>query len=130
MIALVSPSYFTRLWCIYELAIFCRMHSDNLEERLHIMSLDWLSQKSSSPQLTPEEMGFFNNFSCSQLRSSKPADRAFLLNSIRHVWGSEEDFEQYVKQVLPDIMSQSKKKYLGQKKSVMLRVFDLSFGGA
>ena len=94
------------------------------------MSLDWLSQKSSSPQLTPEEMGFFNNFSCSQLRSSKPADRAFLFNSIRQVWGSEEDFEQYVKQVLPDIMSQSKKKYLGQKKSVMLRVFDLSFGGA
>ena len=43
MVAFVSPQYFRRLWTVYELATFCRMHEGRLESRLLLLSLDWPS---------------------------------------------------------------------------------------
>lgn len=133
MIAFVSHTYFSRLWCVYELAVFCKMHED-VEERLFILSLDWQRKRftcgGGNYQLTEAEIGVFTSFSCTNVYCSKPADRAFVLNEIRENWGSESKFDTYVREVLPDIMMRSKKKFYDQTSTVMAHVFDLSFGGA
>jgi len=132
MIAFASPTYFSRLWCVYELAVFCKMHED-AEERLFILSLDWQRNSFScrdNSQLTEAEIDVFNNFSCMNVHCSKPADRAYVLNEIRKNWSSEIEFDTYVREVLPGVMTRSKKKFYDQTSTVMLHVFDLSFGGA
>jgi len=132
MIAFVSDTYFSRLWCVYELAVFCKMH-DNPEEGLLILSLDWthrfLHFSSDKTKLTAKEISFFEDFSCLMVSCSKPADRAFVLNAIREQWGSEDEFDKYVREVLPGIMMRSKAKFYKQSAIVMAQVFDLSFGG-
>ena len=46
-VGLISPSYFHRLWCVYELATFTHMHSMHLVDassgKMLLLSLDWRS---------------------------------------------------------------------------------------
>merc|ERR1711918_183863 len=71
----VSPLYFSRLWCVYELATFARLHRDELEERMLLLSLGW-SSWSGSVQMTEEETGWFTGFDLLKVQCAKPVDRA------------------------------------------------------
>ena len=41
MLAFVSPTYFERIWCVFELATLCRAHRRELAQRLMLVSLEW-----------------------------------------------------------------------------------------
>ena len=88
MIAFVSTKYFSRLWCVYELATFCKF---NDASRLLLFSLEWpgfaLFMQTS---LGPEELAWCTSFSCLDVLCAKPQDRAFVLGEIRETWKSEQ----------------------------------------
>ena len=102
MIAFVSPSYFSRLWCVYELATFCRekklekeekRDTRDIHERLLLLSLDWPDPLSpfKSAKLTHKERAWFENFSALRVQCTKPADRATVFGEIRRTWGLPKD---------------------------------------
>jgi hypothetical protein len=103
----------TRLWCIYELATFCKVHQEELSERLLLLSIDWAPSHSlfKDPELTREEKEALRDFRCRDARCFKPADRAYVLEAIRSEWGTEEAFDKYVQTELPKILAASKRAY-------------------
>ena len=132
MIAFVSDSYFKRLWCVYELATFCRDHRASLDEKLVLLSLDWPSVFNPFKRAVPTqgELDWFRGFECAkQVECAKPSDRADVLAEIREVWRSEEEFDQFVREELPKIFEQSKTRYSRQLQRVMYNAFDIAFGG-
>ena len=54
-------------------------------------------------------MGWLRDFSCLKAQCYKPADRAFLLERIREEWGSEAQFDRFVREDLLEVMVQSKR---------------------
>ena len=58
MIAFVGPGYFRRVWCVFELASWCRAHRHALDTRLLLISLEWRSVLSpfKSVELTRDEV--------------------------------------------------------------------------
>jgi len=113
MIAFLGPKYCTRLWCVYELATFCKEHKHNLSQRLLLLSIDWepLHSPFKDPELTDEERDAFRSFHCRDAHCFKPADRAYVLQAIRNEWGSVEAFDHYVQTQLPEILAASKQAY-------------------
>ena len=59
MVAFVGPGYFKRVWCVFELATWCRHHMHDLDARLLLISLEWRSVLSpfKTVELTQEEVG-------------------------------------------------------------------------
>merc|ERR1719193_646470 len=43
MVAFVSPTYFSRIWCVFELASFCKIREEHPERELLLFSLEWPS---------------------------------------------------------------------------------------
>jgi len=113
MVAFLGPKYCTRLWCVYELATFCKEHKGDLSERLLLLSVSWAPLQSlfMDPELTAEERDALRDFRCRDARCFKPADRAYVLQAIRDEWGTEEAFDQYVQTELPEILAASKRAY-------------------
>jgi len=130
MVAFVSQSYFSRVWCVYELATFCRAIESHPERKLLLYSLEWPS--SISPfrraEVTEEEKSYFRNFNCRNAFCFKPADRGFVLRAIRRDWGSEELFNKYVRTKLPLVFAKSKAEYSNQLIIVARRSLDLLLG--
>merc|ERR1712060_142887 len=116
MIAFVTESYFTRVWCVYELATFCKALEGHGEKKLLLYCLDWPSSINPfrSAKVTEEEKSYFRNFSCRKAMCFKPADRGYVLGEIRRVRGSEESFDDYVRVKLPMVFERSKAEYSGQ----------------
>lgn len=136
MIAFVSETYFTRLWCVYELATFCKTHEDVLDEKLLLLSLKWppIWHPRKSRDLTHDERSWFAGFSCANVRCSKPADRATVLGMIRERWkrpgvAGEAAFDEFVRTRLPAVLQRSKQRYAQQLAHTMHDAFDLAFGG-
>jgi len=136
MIAFVSPSYFSRLWCVFELATFCKNNEGQLDERLHLFSLKWPTIFNPQWQfgckkvgLDAEEKSWFENFDCLEVNCAKPSDRAYVLKAIRTEWGSEDEFNKYVRKSLKKQLRRSKKRYANILASRMSEAFDLAFGG-
>ena len=117
--------------CVYELATFCRMHKDHLDQRLLLLSPTWPSifNPFKSAQLTEEELKPIVNFSLAEVQCTMPRDRAVVLDAIRREWGSEAAFESFVRTQLPKLLAVSKRRYSQQIVSVATRAFQMAFGG-
>ena len=130
LIAFISPSYFEELICVYELASFCkRFGGSELERRLLLLSVKWPS--TFSPCKTKDasvEQGWLEAFSCDRARCPTPSDRAHLLAKIRDEWGSEQAFERFVRDRLPELLVKSKAAYRSQLTTVAAESFELLFG--
>ena len=131
MVAFASPTYFSRLWCVYELATFCRMHKDHLDGRLLLLSPTWPSvfNPFKSARLTEEELAPFTGFTLAEVQCAMPRDRAIVLEEIRRDWGSEAAFEGFVRTELPKVLAASKRRYSQQLSRVAGRAFEMAFGG-
>ena len=131
MVAFASPTYFSRLWCVYELATFCRMHKDHLDGRLLLLSPTWPSvfNPFKSARLTEEELAPFTGFTLAEVQCAMPRDRAIVLEEIRRTWGSEAAFEGFVRTELPKLLASSKQRYSRQIARVAGRAFEMAFGG-
>jgi len=116
---------------VYELATFCRMHKDHLDQRLLLLSPTWPSifNPFKSAQLTEEELKPIVNFSLAEVQCTMPRDRAVVLDAIRREWGSEAAFESFVRTQLPKLLAVSKRRYSQQIASVATRAFQMAFGG-
>ena len=76
---------------MYELATFCRMHKDHLDQRLLLLSPTWPSvfNPFKSAQLTKEELKPLTHFTLAEVQCAMPRDRAIVLEQIRREWGSD-----------------------------------------
>ena len=78
-----------------------------------------------------QEKRWLAEFSCETARCCKPADRAMILASIRDKeagWGSEQAFDAFVHNELPNIFAESKQRYQRQLSRVAAESFELLFG--
>ena len=143
--------------CVFELATFCKMHQRDLRGKLLLLSLDWSSSLNPfhSGRLTSAERAYFVDFSCLKLQCTKPADRAFVLaqvvsfpctspapavracqlvsptapvEQVREKWGSEDEFDAFVRNELPELLETGKRRYFGQPWRVLANAFDALFG--
>ena len=125
---------FTRLWCVYELATFTKMHgmhkSDAPSGTLLLLSLQWPSSfwPFKGKTMSADERKWFSEFDCRKAGCFKPADRAFVLAAIRDDFGSEEAFDMFVRTQLPKVLERSKRQYSSQLWNVAKEVGDLVFG--
>ena len=131
MIAFASKECFSRLWCVYELATFCKYWSGpELSSRLVLLSLNWrFCSTFFHPELTEEELGWLTSFSCRKARCFKPIDRADVLAAIREQWESEEQFDKFVREELPKVFRANKRKHGARFWIEIKRMFDMAFGG-
>jgi len=136
MIAFVSKAYFSRLWCVYELATFCRKYQGPLrkflDQDLMLLSVEWsdtLAVFSSTPSMpTPDELEPLRSFSCREATCLRASDRAVLLADIRREWGSEAAFDAYVQAELPAIYASNKLRYSQSMATSTADHLDLAFG--
>jgi len=131
MVAFISPVYFTRIWCVYELASFCKIIQSDPQKRLLLFSLEWpnsFNPFKSSNVCEEDLLCYFKDFRCCDASCTKPADKGYVLGEIRNEWGSEEAFEEFVRIKLPSIFAESNHKYRGQLKLVASRSLEQLFG--
>ena len=116
--------------CVYELATFCRMHKDHLDQRLLLLSPTWPSvfNPFKSAQLTKEELKPLTHFTLAEVQCAMPRDRAIVLEAIRREWGSEAAFEGFVRTELPKVLAAGKRKYQGLIAREAAQMFDFMFG--
>ena len=145
LIVLLSDRYFGRLWCVYELATFCRAHSVH---DVLFLSIDWAGQEvwwkwlnpmqwvglftsnSSSEQLDQRERNMLLDFRCRDAHCTRPVDKAVLLSKIREQWGSEMAFEAFVRNDLVKALAEGKRSFANRRRQVVAETFALLFGGS
>lgn len=130
MIALISENYFANLRCVYELATFCDMHERDLMDRLLLFSPTWPSifRPSMHTVLLDKERAWLSDFRCREAICAKPADRAVILKDIRRRWQSEDAFDAFVHDTLPEILLESKAQYQRRMRTVALQCCELVLG--
>ena len=134
MIAFVSPNYFRRVWCVFELARFCILYQKSrkmMKERLILLNLQWpgILWPFKNTELTAEEKMWFEKFSLKETSAFKPSDKAEVLEKISQMWGKPENFEEFVKTELVDIFAESKRRYAHQIRRIALSALETTFGG-
>jgi len=113
MVVLIGPTYWTRLWCVYEIATFCRANKEDLHRRLILLSLSWpsIANPFKSAEPTDEELEPIRTFDCDSARCFKPSDRAAVMEAIRREWQSQHSFNEWVRSELPGIFAACKRQY-------------------
>ena len=79
-------------------------------------------------ELTPTERGLLENFSCRTARCFRPLDRTTVLGKIRRGWGSEDEFDAFVRGQLPAILLEGKGRYERRALSVLSETAAFLFG--
>jgi hypothetical protein len=147
MFIIFSDVYLTRLWCTYELAAFCKLIKDQKEriaaagagdaaqsearKSLLFLSLNWsawwspanLARSPDDITLSPEEEALLAGYCCRKAKFWKRDDQATVLKMIREQWGSEEDFNNYVRLELPAILLEGKQQYYAQARDAVYTSF-------
>ena len=127
MCAMVSASYFERLWCVYELCTFTQTHGADADKLL-FLSLDWPAWWSpqlwfQTARLTTAEEELFQRFSARNARCFAPFDRAIVLSKIREEWGSEEAFDEFVRSKLPGVLLEGKRAWASRTRHLFFAAF-------
>ena len=78
--------------------------------------------------VSEEEMKSITSFSCREAACFKAEDRAFVLAEIRKKFGSEEEFDKFVRSHLPAVLMRSKNEFSTKMMSVAAEILDLVFG--
>lgn len=130
MIVIVSPQYCTRLWCVFEFAMFCRRYSGPLcwclEKDILILSS---RSNDSSAEFPNTELVALRAFRCRTAQTFQPMDRARILSYIRSEWGSEEAFDNFVHNELTAILASScLRNCQSSTFSTLIQRLDLCFG--
>jgi len=136
MIAFVSAKYFSRLWCVYELATFCKKYHGPLrkylDQDLMLLSVNWQQTRDlfapPAPLPSDDELAPMLYFRCREAACLRPSDRAQLLADIRREWGSEEAFDTYVRTELPAVYAANKLRYSQAVAVTTMEHLDLAFG--
>jgi hypothetical protein len=133
-VGLISPGYFRRLWCVYELATFTHMHGmhqvDAPSGKMLLLSLDWPSSFSPFKRtgLTKKEREWITGFRCRDAGCFKPSDRAIVLQAVRDKFGSEDKFDEFVHVQLLKVLERSKREYSSKLWDVAAESFSMVFG--
>ena len=130
MIVLLGPTYFGRLWCVFELASVCRLHEARLFDHLTMLCVDWPSVLSplKATALSPEELSWLAEFRCEDAECLRPIDRANILAAVRRQWGSVGAFDQFVRERIPAVLAEGKRRYGHRVVTEAVRTFELAFG--
>ena len=142
LIALVSPHYFTRLRCVFELAVYAKaVPRAELKERVVVLSLEWgrgggsgSSDHAPPPTdaafegLTASEVEMIGGFSCVEAHCDSPAERAYLMNQIRTRWGDEGAFDAFVRGELAVVFAWSKRRFRRQWRAAVVASLDTLLG--
>ncbi len=78
-------------------------------------------------ELDKDEIRQLSEYSCLDAQCFLPADRVVVLASIRQSWGSEENFDNFVRNKLPAVLLKGKKDFMWRSVQIMYRVFELLF---
>ena len=140
------------MWCVYELATFCRdkiRSKVDVQDHLLLLSLEWPSplDPRKVPTLTDDEEKKLEKFSCLKVHCTKPADRHTVLAAIRKNWREVPDvlrhlfaqdvvpaeeahkvFDKFVQKELIKVLRKSKKIYSTYAITEFSEQFALFFG--
>jgi hypothetical protein len=132
MTVMLGDTYLTRLWTTFELATYCKVHQGHLEDRLFFLSLKWANSLSimwlfRRVQLDESEVSQLARYSCLDAECCMPADRVLVLAAIRKTWGSEDNFDNFVRKELPEIFRKGKEEFMWRGFRTMYSVLDVLF---
>jgi hypothetical protein len=132
MTIMFGDSYFTRLWTTFELATYCKVHQGHLKDRLSFLSLKWATTWNflwllKRVELSQSERRQLATYSCTDANCYMPADRMVVLAFIRQTWGSEENFDEFVRTELPEILRKGKEDFMWRSLRTMNSVLELLF---
>jgi len=122
LIAVINDDYFTNLRCMFEIAIFCKLHKGSkLQEKLVLISSEWqgIWWPHKSISLTSREIKWLADFRCDKARCAIPAERQIIIRAICEVWGSLADFEYFIHSELLYVLAESKQLYYQQPKIII-----------
>ena len=113
LLVLYSKTYFSRLWCVHELATFIKNRG---VEKVEFVGMDWPPWWSPLTYMKPvtlsdDERSLIEGFSCRDAGCFMSRDKAHVLNVIRKKWGSEAEFDRFVRTDLLMILLRAKKHY-------------------
>ncbi len=132
MTVMLGDTYFSRLWTTFELATYCKVHQGQLEDRLFFVSLKWattwrISWLFQRVELDQFEIEQLTKYSCLDADCFMPADRVVVLAAIRKTWGSEQNFDNFVKTELSELVRKGKEEFMWRSLYTIKRVLDMLF---
>lgn len=115
MLVLLSTEYLSRMWCVFELALFLKWRGVDSCQFLGLEWPAWYSPSvwmgSAKSLLSAAEEDLLSNFSCEKARCYDPRDYARLIERIRELWGSTDKFDHFVRTRLKDAVIIGKQRY-------------------
>jgi hypothetical protein len=152
MVVFFSKNYLTQLRPVFELATYCRLHGSSptrgrtgtwglqasVRETsgLIFLGLGWstywhprILQGAEAIELTASEKVRVESFSCRKAMCGDPSARAALLRAIRDDWGSEAEFDRFVRVELLEAVLRGKRMYAAQPVVAALAALQYLFGG-
>lgn len=115
LLVLLSSEYLTRMWCVFELALFIKWRGVDSCQFLGLEWPAWYSPAVCMGQapatLSEAEEELLSNFSCENARCFDPRDHVRLTARITELWGSTDEFDQFVRTRLKDAVLIGKQRY-------------------